>query len=135
MLQALDTGQMEQIDKGSTSVAIPIKVRDQIIGVVDGRKSAHAGGWSAEELELLEALTEQLNVAIEDARLYQDSRRRAAREELIGEITAQMRGTLDVETIIETAVQEIGQSLDLSALEVRLSLGKTKNATVDGGDA
>jgi GAF domain-containing protein len=116
---ALQTGRIATNDEGNT-VAIPIKARGQVIGVIDGRKPANTGTWTAEEIEMLEELTDRLNVNLESARLYRESQRRAVREEMVGRITARMRETLDIETVMETAAKEISEALGLLALDVRL---------------
>lgn len=107
-------------DKRSLRLATPIKVRDQVIGVLDAHKLADAGEWTPEQVALLETLTEQLSLAVESARLYQDTQRRAARERLIGEVVTRMRETLDVETVLKTAVNEMYQALGLDEIVIRL---------------
>jgi len=101
-------------------LAIPIKIRDEVIGVLDTYKPAETQGWTAQELEILQLLTEQLGIALEGARLYQDTQRRAAREQMISEVTGHIRETLDVEAVLKTAVDEIRQALQLERLVVRL---------------
>jgi len=54
-----------------SALALPIKVRGQTIGVVDMQKKTPGSEWTAEEVTLVETLTEQLSVALESARLYQ----------------------------------------------------------------
>ena len=120
MLQARQTGAVVQ-DSGPT-VVIPLKVRDQVIGVIRLRKPEESDVWTDEELELVQTLSDQLGLALEGARLYQDSQRRAEREQLVGAVTARMRETLDVEGVLRTAVQEMGQALGLAALDVRLDV-------------
>jgi GAF domain-containing protein len=117
----------------SATVSTPIKVRDRVIGVLDAYKPEGAGAWAPEEIALLETLTEQLGIALESARLYQDTQRRAARERLTGEITDRMRETLDVDTVLQTAVREMRQILDLAEAEVRLGIGPVSGKT--GGSA
>jgi GAF domain-containing protein len=65
-------------------------------------------------------LTDELSQALESARLYEDTQRRAARERLTGEITAHMRETLDMESVMQTAAQEIQKAFGLDRLVVRL---------------
>jgi GAF domain-containing protein len=101
-------------------LAVPIKVRGQTIGVVDTHKSSEAGDWTPEEVALLEMLAEQLGVALEGARLYQDTQLRAARERMIGEIASHMRESLDMETILRTTADEIYQALGLEEVTIRL---------------
>jgi GAF domain-containing protein len=120
MKTALRTGQTAMSEGGKT--AMPIKVRGQIIGVVGGRKPGGAGEWTAEETALMQALTEQLSVALESARLYQDSQRRAARERVTGQVTARMRETLDIDAVLRTAVREMRTILNLAEAEVQLGV-------------
>jgi GAF domain-containing protein len=107
-------------EEGQT-MAVPIKVGDHVIGVVDVHRRGAAREWSAEEMQLMETLSAQLGVALESARLYRDTQRRAARERLLGDITTRVRETLDMDTVLQTAIREIGQALDLAEVEVRMS--------------
>jgi len=118
MLQASQAGQT--IKANDRTLAVPIKIRDQVLGVVRLDKPGEAEEWTAPEIVLIETLIEQLGTALESARLYQDTQRRAARERLTGEITTRMRETLDIETMLITATQEIRQSLDLPEVVIRL---------------
>jgi GAF domain-containing protein len=118
---AIRTGQTILGEDGATSLTTPIKARGQVIGVIGARKPDDAGTWTQDEIALLETLAEQLSVALESARLYQDTQRRAVRERLTGEVTARMRETFDVETVLKTAAQEVRQALGLPEVVVRLA--------------
>jgi GAF domain-containing protein len=100
---------------------LQVQARGNVIGTISAHKPGQAGTWTPEEIALLETLTEQLGSALESARLYQDTQRRATREKLIGEITARMRETLDVEAVLKTAVGEMRQALGLEKVLVRLA--------------
>jgi len=108
------------------ALAVPLKVREQVIGVLDAHKLAGAGDWTAAEIALLQTLVDQLGLALESARLYQDSQHRAARERLIGEISTRMRETLDVDTVLRTAIREMGETLSVSRVEVRMGSGASR---------
>jgi len=101
-------------------LAVPIKVRGEVVGVLDTHRPAEQGTWSAQEVALLEAIADQLGTALESARLYQDTQRRAAQERLIGEVTARMRETLDMDTVLQTAVREMREALGVAEVEVYL---------------
>jgi nitrate/nitrite-specific signal transduction histidine kinase len=118
MVQATQTGQIVQ-DHGST-VAAPIKVRDQVLGVIRLRKPTGAETWTLEETALLKTLTEQLGVALDSARLYQDSQRRAAREQLTRQITDNIRAASSVEDAMQRAVGELARVLDTAELVARI---------------
>jgi GAF domain-containing protein len=119
MSVALRTGQIAPGGDGAR-LAIPIKVRDQVIGVIDGRKP-DGTEWTAEEIELLQALTDQLNVALEGARLYRDAQSRETRERLIGNVATRIRESLDMETMLRTAVDVMRTQLDLPEVVVHLA--------------
>jgi GAF domain-containing protein/HAMP domain-containing protein len=106
--------------QASPALAVPLQVRGQVIGVIDARKPKEAGGWTDEEMSVLQTLAEQLGVALDSARLHRDAQRRAAHEQMVAEITARMRETLDVDTVLQAAIREMGMALDLAKVEVRL---------------
>ncbi len=119
---ALRAGDITQsTEKGSHNLAIPIKVRDTTIGVLNTHKPIEAGNWAPEELQVVQTIIEQLGVALEGARLYRDSQQRAVREQIIGEITTRLRSSLNIETILQTAVNEIYDSLPLEEVSIRLT--------------
>jgi GAF domain-containing protein len=101
-------------------LALPVRVRGHVIGLVKTHKPGRAGEWRVEEVALMETLVEQLGLALESARLYQDTQRRAVRERLTGEIAARMREKLDMDTVLQTAVLEIGERLGITEVEVRM---------------
>ena len=122
MEQALLEGVIVRSDADEEAIlAMPIKVRGEVIGVLGTHKSAETGDWTEEELLLLETLTDQLGEALEGARLYRDTQRRAARERLIGSVAARIREVLDMETMLKTAVDVIRTQLDLPEVAVHLA--------------
>ena len=125
---AAQTGEAVVATEDERAVALPIKVRDQVIGVINVHKPEQ-GAWTDEQVALVETLTEQLGVALESARLYQDSQRRAAREQLVGQVTARMRESLDMETVLRTAVNEMRQALGLEGVIVQLARPELPRAT------
>lgn len=127
MEQALRTGEIVVGDGRATAgeehpLAVPIRVRGNVIGVIDTYKPGGASPWTPEEITLLEWLAERLGTALDSARLYQEAQRRAARERLIGEITDRMRRATEVERIVQIAVDELFSTLGTSRVFVRLGV-------------
>lgn len=120
MKTAVQTGKVTP-NAAQNRVAIPIKIRNQIIGVIDGSKPGNTGTWSPEEIEILERLSEQLGIALDSARLYEETQKRAEQERIVGQITDRMRETLDLESVLRTATDEIYQSLNLAELTIHFS--------------
>jgi GAF domain-containing protein len=126
MLRAVQTGQSVQTDgEGEPALAIPIKIRNQVVGTLGLRKAETGEIWTAEETALLEALTEQLGRALESARLYQDTRRRATREQVTREITDKMRQATDMESLLRITAEQLNSALGAAQTYVRLDTGDT----------
>jgi GAF domain-containing protein/HAMP domain-containing protein len=107
-------------------LVVPISLRDQILGSVVLRREPGQEPWSPQELLMVEEVGNQIAMALEYARLLEDTQRHAARERVLGEITARMRETLDVDTVLRTAIREMGISLGIPRVEVRMATGGTR---------
>lgn len=104
------------------TVVLPLRIREQPVGLVRLQKPQAAGGWGEEELVLMSSVVEQMSVALESARLYQDTQDRAQQERLIGEVTSRIRETLDIERMLRIAADELRARLGLERLVVRLGV-------------
>jgi GAF domain-containing protein len=109
-----------QAESQATLVA-PILLRGQPIGALGLKAPEKDRQWSAEDIALAEAISEQFALAAENLRLLDETQRRAAQERLIGEVTSRIRESLDVETVLKTTASEMRQALDLDNLVIRLA--------------
>jgi GAF domain-containing protein/HAMP domain-containing protein len=116
---------------------LPIRLREQVLGVIEARKPDHAGPWSQDEIEQLTSLVDQLSVALENARLYEDTQTRAEQERILAEITTKVRATTDINTIMQTAVLELATALNVPQGAIRLQAAGLYPAGMapDGGSA
>lgn len=107
------------------AIAIPLKVRGEVIGVlnVDFETDNVPAGTS----NLINEIADRLSLIIENARLIETAQRTAEREQLTSHISNRIRQSLDMDMILRTAAQEIGESLGLA--EVELRLGRTSPET------
>ncbi len=117
--QAIQQNALVPSGEESEAAVAPISVRGTVIGAL-GVYDDPQHPLSPDELTLLQEILEQGALALESARLYQDTQRRAARERLVGEVTGRIRETLNVEAVLRTAADEIRQALQLDRLVVRL---------------
>jgi GAF domain-containing protein len=115
-------------DTTAQAVATPIKVRGQVVGVIDARKRAGAGEWTQDELLLLETLGEQLDTALDSARLYQNSQLLANRERFTREIADKMRRAVDMDDLIKTTVEEMAAVLNAPLTFVQLAQPGDENS-------
>lgn len=101
-------------------LALPLKVREDTVGVLGFHKNAGDRAWTPGEVDLLRRLVDQLGAALESAQLYQETQRRAAREQAIRQITERMRSAVEVETILQNTVTELAKALGVPRAYVRL---------------
>lgn len=107
--------------------ALPIQVRGNVLGTLRARK---AGTWSSHEAALLEDLGSQLGSALEGARLYEDTQRRAAREQAIRAVTDEMQLATDLESLMRITTQELIKILGGSHAYVQM-IAETEDAAED----
>jgi GAF domain-containing protein len=112
-----------------SEMALPLKVQDRVIGVLDVQSTTEAA-FSEDHVAVLHTLADQLATAIANARLFEQVQRRARREQLTREITAKVVGSTDLETILKTTAQELGKALGTSQALIRL--GTTPDPTTSG---
>ena len=127
MERALAAGSLATAQEGGdggerSGLAVPITLRGQTFGVLGVESPTGDHQWTEDDIAIIEAVSDQLAQTLETARLFADTQRRAERERLIGEITAKIRASTDVQSILEAAAVELGEALGTSRALVRLGL-------------
>jgi len=120
---ALQTGEVVVTDgnheKSQPSLAIPVKLRGQTIGILNIKSPAKNHRWNRDEINLAQAVSDRLALALDNARLLQDSQRRAAKEAKIGEVTAKIGASINMRSVLQTAVEELGRALPGSEVVIQ----------------
>jgi len=95
----------------SALVNVPLKVKDNTIGVlgVTSKKSGHA--FAQDDLSRLAALADYAVIAIENARLYKGARQRAEELSTINEIAQTVTSSLDLDKVIRSVMKGINRIL------------------------
>ncbi|GAB1469936.1 hypothetical protein MASR2M66_08130 [Chloroflexota bacterium] len=96
------------------TLAVPVKFRDQIVGVIHIESAEANRNWTEDEISLVQAISERAAVALENARLFENATRRAEQEETISRVTTQIGSSTDFERIMQTTIQELGLALGAS---------------------
>jgi GAF domain-containing protein/HAMP domain-containing protein len=112
------------------SLIVPLTLYSQTIGVLGFQETESGRVWTKDEVALVEAAAEQLVQALESARLFKDAQLYAWREQAVGRITSRVRVGADVESILQTAAEELGRTLGVSRAIIRLDVGS--NSPSDG---
>lgn len=108
---------------GSPTLAIPVKLRDRVIGVIHVEAAQVNRIWTDDEVSLVQAVSDRAALALDNARLLEESQRRAAKEQVIGEISQRIGAGADVEGILRTAVRELGAQLRGAQVTVEIGGG------------
>ncbi|OGO72750.1 MAG: hypothetical protein A3K45_01490 [Chloroflexi bacterium RIFOXYC12_FULL_59_14] len=101
-----------------SAVAVPIRLQNQVIGILDIRSADPDRAWTEDEIAVIEATAERLALALENARLFEETSGRAAREHAVAEITSRIRETNDPQVMIRTAIEELQHVLNVSRVEI-----------------
>jgi GAF domain-containing protein len=100
-------------------LAVPLKLRGEVIGVLDIRPKDPSRIWNENELALVQAVAERAAIALENARLFEETTRRADRERTVSEITTRIRSTNDPSVMLQIAVEELRQALGAGEIQIR----------------
>jgi len=102
-----------------SELAIPLMVRDEVVGVLDCQ-SDRLGHFDDETIELLTLFSTQASIAIQNARLYSLERQRARQLEAINAIAQQSTAVLDLEDLLSRVCLVIQQAFQVSHVSLFL---------------
>ena len=123
--KAIASGETEITNSSSKNIsptlAVPVKLRDQVIGIIHIESSENGKKWTEEEITLVQAISERAALALENARLFENATRRAEQEETIARITTKIGSSSDFNRILQTTIQELGQALGASRTFIQLA--------------
>ena len=98
-------------------VLVPIELRGETIGTL-AVQTPSAEPLQQDQIDLIKAVAERVALAAENARLFDETSRRAERERLVSDITSKIRSVNDPDLMIKTAVEELRNALGASRVEV-----------------
>ncbi len=107
-------------------VGAPMTSGHHVIGMMAVQNFSKPSVYGEHERELLTAVANQAAIAIENSNLFEQEQARSRREQILRQITARVRGSTDVDTVMRTAAQEVGRALGRQAF-VYLSDGEEEN--------
>ena len=112
-----DANSHPQEDADRKEISTPILVRGQALGelVVSLPKDT---AFNSDQMDTIKAVADRVAVIAENARLFDETQRRAERERLVTDITTKIRGTNDPQEMIETALKELREALKVSRIDV-----------------
>ena len=110
-------------DESQLSVSLmaqPITLRGEVIGMIQLEEIDPGRIWTDDEISLVKSVADQVGLALENARLLEQTQRRAERESLVAKITGRLRASNNPEEILKTAVLELRQALGVRTAHIVL---------------
>ena len=100
----------------ASQIVVPVELRGETIGnlIVQSPSSS----LSQDQIDIIKAVAERVALSAENARLFEETTRRAERERLVSDITGKIRSVTDPESMIQTAMDELRKVLGASRVEV-----------------
>jgi GAF domain-containing protein/HAMP domain-containing protein len=116
---ALEISVGEEPLSNAETLNVPLALRDQIIGEItlEGEKD-----WTPDEQGWVEAVATQAALALENARLLEESQQIALQERLIAEITGKIWSSNTTDGILKIAIKELGSTLGASEAIIQLDI-------------
>lgn len=95
---------VELLPETQSELAIPLRVADRIVGVLDVQ-SDHANAFDNDDLNILQVLGSQVGIAIENVRLFQETKRRYNAMVALHETSLDMISRLDREDLLKSLLR------------------------------
>lgn len=88
-------------------LGVPLVAGDKVLGVLALRSYSGERSYSESDLRLLQTMASQTAVALQNAQLYEQSRRQASELRVINEVAGLLNRTLSLDDLIRRVCQEV----------------------------
>jgi PAS domain S-box-containing protein len=102
----------------SSYLGIPLMVGEQVIGVLAVQTPDEAQAYSAEDVRLVSTVAAQIAVAIENSRLYTETRRRSADLALLFDYSTSIANVLDENRLVDTTFEHLQNAFGVELVAV-----------------
>jgi GAF domain-containing protein len=104
--------------KARYELIVPVQMQQRTIGALafENRRP-----WRQDEIQLAESVVQQLGLALENARLLEETQTRALQERARSEIVSQLRALNSVDAILRSAAQQLGRALKVERSRIQLT--------------
>lgn len=103
-------------------ITLPIFIRGEVIGSLILRREPGSIQWNENDILLVQDVLEQIEPALESARLLEETQARAVQEQAVNVISTQVRRSAGVDSILQNTVRELGKVFSSSRTFVQLDV-------------
>lgn len=104
----------------SGTLRVPLGLRGREIGVINLHRKPAAPPWTARDRELASEVADQVALALDNARLLEETAHRAEVERMTSEISTRIGSSTLYESILKTAAEELSRALGGSEVLVQI---------------
>lgn len=104
--------------ENASPFSIPLRVRGEVIGTLD--VWSQDAELSDADVYLLATISNRISQILESTRLLQEAQRLAWREQQVNTIATQVRNSINLDTILQNTVRELGKSLGASQVFIQI---------------
>ena len=115
LVEATGIGNGKKMEAGQ--IVVPIELRGELIGKLVVQSPSDKV-LSPDQIDIIKAVAERVALSAENARLFEETTRRAERERLVSDITGKIRSGTDPQVMIQTAMEELRKALGASRVEM-----------------
>lgn len=126
--KAMENKQTVSESGKNANLAIPIRLRDEVIGVMDIRTPIEHE-WDEDEVDIAEAVADRLSLALESSLLLKSTQRQAEIERITADISGKIGATTQFDSILRTAAEELSRVLGGSEVLVQIQSLETAKDT------
>jgi len=116
---AADSRYINNIASTRSELAIPLMVRDEVVGVLDCQSDLPAF-FDNETVDLLTLFATQASIGLQNAKLYSQLQRRAAQLEAINAIAKRTTVELDLKELLDRLCTQLPQSFPVESVSIFL---------------
>lgn len=109
---------------GHSQLVAPLLLRGQVIGVI-GLEEDASHHWTTDEIAIIEAAANQVALTLENARLLEETQRRALREQWLGEVSKTLQAATSMEALLRITAEELNRTLGGASAFIRLGVVDT----------
>ncbi len=109
---SLQHGETVALVEPDKALATPLKLRERTIGTLGVQKTNGGREWSPNEVALVEAVSEQVAQALENAQLFAETQKSAQRMQTLYETSRALSSSLKEEDLVYTILDAIFRTLD-----------------------
>jgi GAF domain-containing protein/HAMP domain-containing protein len=108
------------VKPSQNTLLVPLLLSGQVIGVIGLERDNTDMDWTNEEISIAEAAANRAAITLENARLLDESQRRAIKERSISESTSRISSALSIENILSITAEELERVIGDSGVVLQI---------------